>query len=75
MASSIVGSGSSSGLQTSQLSNPDSTYNPRTLSPYTMPSTPPSSAAMTELQKELADAKDKLKIVTNKFTATRKERD
>jgi len=34
-----------------------------------------SSAQVAELQKELADVKDKLKVVTNKFANTRKERD
>ena len=34
-----------------------------------------SQASLAEVQKELADTKDKLKIVTQKFASTRKERD
>lgn len=34
-----------------------------------------SSGQISELQKELAETKDKLKVMTGKFTSTRKERD
>jgi len=37
---------------------------------YDIKASPP-----TELSRELEDARDKLKIMTNKFAATRKERD
>ena len=34
-----------------------------------------SASAQSELKKELEDTKDKLKIITQKFANTRKERD
>lgn len=34
-----------------------------------------SGSSFVELQKELAETKDKLKIITNKFITVRKERD
>jgi len=43
--------------------------------PYTITSAVSNNMSSTELQKELAETKDKLKVITQKFVNIRKERD
>ncbi len=43
--------------------------------PYSVSNPGSSSMTIAELQKELAETKDKLKVITQKFVNVRKERD
>ena len=55
------------------MSNSSKNYSDENL-PVTIPSSV-SSLSMSELQKELTETKDKLKVITQKFVTVRKERD